>query len=214
MMKSAVRKEAIMSAFSRSFAALALIALAAPALAAEVPAKAEPVVTAQAAAACPAVLKHEFNSLITDKPVPLCSFAGKVVLVVNTASNCGYTPQYKGLEALYKKYKDKGLVIIGFPANDFGQQEPGSNKQIASFCEENYGVSFPMFEKLSTPIAQNALYRELISATGEAPQWNFHKYLIDRSGRVLASFPSAVEPGSARMVKAIDAALSAKVAAR
>ena len=164
-------------------------------------------------AACPAVLKHEFNSLTTDKPVPLCNYAGKVVLVVNTASNCGYTPQYKGLEALYKKYKDKGLVIIGFPANDFGQQESGSNKQIAAFCEENYGVSFPMFEKLTTPIGQNALYKELIAATGEAPQWNFHKYLIDRNGKVLASFPSAVEPGSARMVKAIDAALGAKVAA-
>jgi len=201
-----------MSAMSRSFTALACIALAGPVLAADAPVKAGAVTTAQAA--CPAVLKHEFNSLITDKPVPLCSYAGKVVLVVNTASNCGYTPQYKGLEALYKKYKDKGLVIIGFPANDFGQQEPGSNKQIASFCEENYGVSFPMFEKLSTPIAQNALYRDLISATGEAPQWNFHKYLIDRNGKVLASFPSAVEPGSARMAKAIDAALAAKTAAR
>jgi glutathione peroxidase len=188
---------------------LALALSAGSALAAEPAAKAGPV----AAGACPAVLRHEFNSLTTDKPVSLCSYTGKVVLVVNTASNCGYTPQYKGLEALHKRYKDKGLVIIGFPANDFGQQEPGSNKQIAAFCEENYGVSFPMFEKLSTPIGQNVLYKELIAATGEAPKWNFHKYLIDRNGKVLASFPSAVEPGSARMVKAIDAALAAKVAA-
>jgi glutathione peroxidase len=199
---------------SASRAALLCFTLAlpaAPALAADAPAKAAP--AAVSISACPAVLQHEFNSLITDKPVSLCSFAGKVVLVVNTASNCGYTPQYKGLEALHKRYKDKGLVIIGFPANDFGQQEQGSNKQIAAFCEENYGVSFPMFEKLTTPIGQNVLYKELISATGEAPKWNFHKYLIDRNGKVLASFPSAVEPGSARMVKAIDAALAARVAA-
>ena len=165
-------------------------------------------------AACPTVLKHEFNSLTTDQPVPLCSFAGKVVLVVNTASNCGYTYQYKDLEALYKKYKSRGLVVIGFPSNDFGRQEPGSNKQIASFCEENYGVSFPMFEKLTTPIPQNALYKDLIAAAGEAPQWNFHKYLIDKNGKVIASFPSAVEPGSAKVTHAIEGALASKVSAR
>lgn len=170
--------------------------------------------TATASAACPTVLKHEFNSLITDQPVPLCNYAGKVVLVVNTASNCGYTYQYKGLEALYKKYKGRGLVVIGFPSNDFGQQEPGSNKQIASFCEENYGVSFPMFEKLSMPIPQNALYKDLIAAAGEAPQWNFHKYLIDKNGKVIASFPSAVEPGSAKVTHAIEGALGSKVSAR
>jgi glutathione peroxidase len=169
---------------------------------------------AAADASCPAVLKHEFNSLTTDQPVPLCGYAGKVVLVVNTASNCGYTYQYKGLEALYKKYKGRGLVIIGFPSNDFGRQEPGSNKQIASFCEENYGVSFPMFEKLTTPIPQNALYRDLIAASGEAPQWNFHKYLIDKNGKVIASFPSAVEPGSAKVTHAVEDALGSKVSAR
>ena len=143
---------------------------------------ATPAPSAAAPAACPAVLNHEFNSLITDKPVPLCSYAGKVVMVVNTASNCGYTYQYEGLEKLYNKYKNKGLVIIGFPSNDFGSQEPGSNKQIASFCKENYGVSFPMFEKLDTPIAKNPLYSDLIAASGQAPKWNFHKYLIDKSG--------------------------------
>ena len=165
-------------------------------------------------AACPTVLKHEFNSLTTDQPVPLCNYAGKVVLVVNTASNCGYTYQYKGLEALYKKYKGRGLVIIGFPSNDFGRQEPGSNKQIASFCEENYGVSFPMFEKLTMPIPQNALYKDLIAAAGEAPQWNFHKFLIDKNGKVIGSFASAVEPGSAKMTRAIEGALGSKVSSR
>lgn len=169
---------------------------------------------APAAGACPAVLHHEFNSLTTDQPVPLCNYAGKVVLVVNTASNCGYTYQYKGLEALYKKYQKRGLVIIGFPSNDFGQQEPGSNKQIASFCEENYGVSFPMFEKLTMPIPQNELYRDLIAAAGEAPKWNFHKYLIDKNGKVVASFASAIEPGSAKMTRAIEDALSTKVSSR
>ena len=169
---------------------------------------------AAAPAACPAVLNHEFNSLITDKPVPLCSYAGKVVMVVNTASNCGYTYQYEGLEKLYNKYKNKGLVIIGFPSNDFGSQEPGSNKQIATFCKENYGVSFPMFEKLDTPIAKNPLYSDLIAASGQAPKWNFHKYLIDKSGKVVASYASAVEPGSAEMAKAIERALAASVASR
>jgi glutathione peroxidase len=189
-----------------------LLALCASAVFAQTPAATSDA-TAAAPAACPAVLKHEFNSLTTDEPVPLCDFAGKVVLVVNTASNCGYTYQYKGLEALYKKYKGRGLVIIGFPSNDFGQQEPGSNKQIASFCEENYGVSFPMFEKLSMPIPQNALYRDLISASGEAPKWNFHKYLIDKNGKVIASFPSAVEPGSAKVAHAVEEALGSKVSA-
>ena len=163
-----------------------------------------------APAACPAVLKHEFNSLTTDQPIPLCNYAGKVVLVVNTASNCGYTYQYEGLEKLYKKYQKKGLVIIGFPSNDFGSQEPGSNQQIASFCQENYGVSFPMFEKITTSIPQNALYRDLIAASGQAPKWNFHKYLIDKSGKVVANYPSAVEPGSAEMSKAIEQALASR----
>lgn len=195
------------------FACCLSLLLAAGGVFAQSAAPTTPAAPAAAPAACPAVLKHEFNSLTTDQPVPLCNFAGKVVLVVNTASNCGYTYQYKGLEALYKKYKNQGLVIIGFPANDFGQQEPGSNKQIASFCEENYGVSFPMFEKLTMPIPKNALYRDLIAASGEAPQWNFHKYLIDKSGKVIASFPSAVEPGSAKMTKAVEGALHSKVAA-
>jgi glutathione peroxidase len=164
------------------------------------------------AGACPAVLKHEFNSLVGDQPVPLCRYAGKVVLVVNTASHCGYTYQYEGLEKVYNKYKNRGLVIIGFPSNQFGAQEPGSNTQIASFCKENYGVSFPMFEKITTPIGQNPLYSELIAASGQAPQWNFHKYLIDKSGKVVGNFPSAVEPQSAALTGAIEQALAAGAA--
>jgi glutathione peroxidase len=159
--------------------------------------------------ACPAVLKHTFNSLVADKPVDLCQYTGKVVLVVNTASRCGYTPQYAGLEQLYRKYRAKGLVILGFPANDFGQQEPGGNSDIARFCEENYGVSFPMFSKAADdkPLSANPLYAKLIAATGHAPQWNFHKYVIDRRGRAV-SFDSAVEPGSRELVRAVESALA------
>jgi glutathione peroxidase len=160
-------------------------------------------------ATCPAMLAHTFNSLVGDKPVDLCQYAGKAVLVVNTASRCGYTPQYAGLEQLYRKYRARGFVILGFPANDFGQQEPGSNADVARFCEENYGVSFPMFEKAAgdKPLKANPLYAKLIAATGRAPQWNFHKYLIDRRARVV-SFDSAVEPESAEVLRAIESALA------
>jgi glutathione peroxidase len=164
-------------------------------------------VTASAAHACPALLSYTFQSLVADKPVDLCRYEGKVVLVVNTASHCGYTPQYAGLEALYRKYKGKGLVILGFPANDFGQQEPGSNGEIAKFCEENFGVSFPMFAKGERPLAANPLYAKLIAATGAAPKWNFHKYLIDRRGARVASFDSGVEPESRELVRAVESAL-------
>jgi len=162
-----------------------------------------------ASAACPSVLDHRFNGLVSDQPVDLCRYAGKVVLVVNTASQCGYTPQYAGLEQLYRRYRQRGVVILGFPANDFGRQEPGTNADIAKFCEENFGVSFPMFEKArdDRPLSANPLYAQLIAATGRAPKWNFHKYLIDRHGKV-TSFDSDVEPQSASLVKAIDAALA------
>ena len=163
---------------------------------------------AAGAHACPAVLSHTFNSLVGDKPVNLCQYAGKAVLVVNTASQCGYTPQYGGLDQLYRKYRARGFVILGFPANDFGQQEPGTNADVARFCEENYGVSFPMFEKAAgdKPLKANPLYARLIAATGRAPQWNFHKYLIDKSGRV-TSFETAVEPQSRELVRAVEGAL-------
>jgi glutathione peroxidase len=165
-------------------------------------------IASAAHATCPALLSHTFNSLVADKPVDLCQYAGRVVLVVNTASQCGYTPQYAGLEQLYRKYRAKGLVVLGFPANDFGQQEPGTNRDIARFCEENYGVSFPMFEKSAgtTPLRANPLYAKLIAATGRAPHWNFHKYLIDKSGRV-SSFDSGVEPQSRELTGAVESAL-------
>ncbi len=159
-------------------------------------------------AACPRLLDHELMSL-QDQPVSLCQFGGKVVLVVNTASHCGYTPQYEGLEKLYQRYRERGLVVLGFPANDFGSQEPGTNKQIAQFCEANYGVSFPMFAKTSVVGANaNPLYRELATRTGQRPQWNFYKYLLDRSGRPVASFGSAVEPSDPRVTSQIEQLLA------
>src|SRR5438874_2259318 len=136
--------------------------------------------SSSAMAACPALLDRNMTSL-EDKPRSLCEYAGKVVLIVNTASECGYTPQYEGLEALYRKYRSRGLVVLGFPSNDFGGQEPGSNKDIASFCVNQYAVDFPMFAK--SALRANPLYVELARATGQTPRWNFHKYLVDRSGR-------------------------------
>jgi glutathione peroxidase len=156
-------------------------------------------------AACAPVLKHSFPSLESGEVRPLCDFRGKVVLVVNTASECGYTPQYEGLEALYRKYRAKGLVILGFPANDFGGQEPGSNRDVANFCKLNYGVSFPMFEKTAVAGAKaNPLYVDLARRTGSPPRWNFHKYVIDRTGNRVVSFASSVTPADARLVRQIE----------
>jgi glutathione peroxidase len=150
-----------------------------------------------------------FAPLIPAPPIALRSHAGKVILIVNTASQCGYTPQYQGLEALHAKYAARGLVVMGFPSNDFGGQEPGSNKEIAQFCQANFGVSFLMTEKLATPIPQNPFYAQLIKASGKAPQWNFHKYLIGKSGKV-TSYPSDIEPMSQELTTAVEAALAAK----
>jgi len=171
-----------------------------------------PAAMAQTAAAapkaCPALLQHSFNRLQDEAPQNLCQYAGKVLLVVNTASYCGYTGQYEGLEALHAKYNAKGLVVLGFPSNDFGEQEPGSSKEIADFCFNTYGVKFPMFSKSVVKGSQaNPLHIALAKVTGQSPQWNFHKYLIDRNGKVLASFPSKVEPDSPAMVAAIEKAL-------
>ena len=146
------------------------------------------------AAGCPATLSHTFLRLQDEKPQSLCQYAGKVVLVVNTASYCGFTPQYKGLESLYDKYKDKGLVVLGFPSNDF-EQEKGSNKEIADFCENTYGVKFPMFAASSVRGANaNPLYKQLAKTTGRQPLWNFHKYLIARDGSVLDNYTSMTTP--------------------
>ncbi len=161
------------------------------------------------AAGCAPILDHSFPALLTGKPQSLCQYSGKVVLVVNTASACGFTPQYEGLEALYKRYAARGLVVIGFPSNDFGGQEAGSNKEVADFCQVNYGVSFPMVEKTVVSGAQaNPLYATLAQRGGGAPQWNFHKYLIDRSGARVVGFPSAIDPGSPRVTREIERLLA------
>ena len=132
------------------------------------------------------------------------------MLVVNTASQCGYTPQYDGLEALYRKFKDRGLVVIGFPSNDFGGQEPGTNKEIAEFCRTVYGVQFPMYEKQAVEQACRRIRStvELIARTGQAPKWNFHKYVIDRTGARVASFKSDVEPMHRELVGLIERLLA------
>jgi glutathione peroxidase len=152
-------------------------------------------------AACPMLLDRNMQTL-DERTQSLCQYAGKVVLVVNTASQCGYTPQYEGLEALYRKYKAKGLVVLGFPSNDFGGQEPGSNKEISTFCVNQYAIDFPMFAK--TELKANPLYADLVKSTGDAPRWNFHKYLVDRSGRRVQSFGTKVEPNDAKLVGAIE----------
>jgi glutathione peroxidase len=157
------------------------------------------------AMACPALLDRKLDTIL-DQPQSLCAYAGKVVLVVNTASQCGYTPQYDGLEALYRKYRERGLVVLGFPSNDFGGQEPGSNKEIETFCVNQYAIDFPMFAK--TELKKNPLYTELAKATGAAPRWNFHKYLIDRSGGEVQSFDTKVDPNDPKLLAAIEQLLS------
>jgi glutathione peroxidase len=163
-------------------------------------------VTGNAMAACPGLLDRSMNTIF-DKPQSLCEYSGKVVLVVNTASQCGYTPQYEGLEALYRQYRARGLVVLGFPSNDFGGQEPGSNQEIASFCVNQYAVDFPMFAK--TELRKNPLYAELARASGKSPQWNFHKYLIGRDGRQVLSFDTRVEPDDPQLAAAIERLLRA-----
>jgi len=159
-------------------------------------------------AACPDLLNHQMNNL-DGKPVNLCDYAGKVVLAVNTASYCGNTPQYKGLESLYQKYRDKGLVVVGFPANDFGSQEPGTAKEIKDFCELTYGVKFPLMEKSSVvPGKANPVFAELARMTGDAPEWNFHKYLVARDGKRAFSFAARTQPESGEVVKQIEALLA------
>jgi len=154
---------------------------------------------------------HSFSfTSIEGKPLPMSSFKGKAVLVVNTASECGLTPQYKGLEALWKARKDKGLVVLGVPSNDFGAQEPGAEKQIKEFCEMRYGVDFPLTSKehviggTAHPMFQ-WIAREL--GEGAAPKWNFHKYLIGKDGSIAGTFGSRTEPEAPELAQAIDAAL-------
>ena len=153
-------------------------------------------VSAAEAESCSDLLNYKMSKLRSSEELDFChAFQGRVILAVNTASNCGYTPQFKGLEALYQKYKDKGLVVVGFPSNDFNQEfaEP---EKTANVCYINYGVTFPMMEKSAVQgSAANAFFQKLIKATGQAPEWNFYKYLISRDGSSVEAFASNVTPG-------------------
>jgi len=165
---------------------------------------------AQAQTPCPAVLQHSFPRLQDEAPQSLCQYAGRVVLVVNTASYCGFTPQYKGLEALHARYKDRGLVVLGFPSNDF-KQEKASNKEIAEFCESTFGVKFPMFGASSVRgEAANPLFKQLAVQSGTTPKWNFYKFLITRSGAVVASWASTTGPDDRALVQEIEKQLLAR----
>jgi len=172
------------------------------------PAHAQQPASTAPASTCPAALQHTFPRLQDEKPQSLCQYSGKVLLVVNTASYCGFTGQYKGLEALHAKYQNKGLVVLGFPSNDFAQ-ESGSNQEIAAFCENTYGVRFPMFAKSSVKGPQaNAFYQQLAQQAGESPRWNFHKYLLGRDGKVVDSYSSLTAPDSRTLVRAIEEQLA------
>jgi len=163
-----------------------------------------------------ALLDKDYRRLAGKEQVNLArAYGGQVLLIVNTASKCGFTPQYEGLEAMHAKYKDRGFAVLGFPSNDFMGQEPGSEQEIQEFCTLTYGVKFPMFEKVqvrgggATP-----LYQELAAETGEAPGWNFHKYLVDRQGRVVASFGSRTTPDDPKLVAEIERLLAEPVPAK
>jgi glutathione peroxidase len=164
-----------------------------------------------AAPSCSPLLSQTFPRLQDETPQNLCQFQGKVILVVNTASFCGFTGQYEGLEKIYAKYKDQGFVVLGFPSNDFGQQEPGSNKEIADFCKNTYDVKFPMFAKSSVSGSNpNPLFKMLIAKTGTTPKWNFYKYLIDRNGNVVDSYGSMTKPTSSTITTEIEKLLGEK----
>lgn len=163
-----------------------------------------------ASAACPALLQQNVLRLQDEKPQSLCQYAGKVVVVVNTASFCGFTPQYEGLEALNTKYKDQGLVVLGFPSNDFSQ-ETGSNKQIADFCDNTFGVKFPMFTKtVVSGKDASPFFKQLSAKSGTAPKWNFYKYVISRDGQKVESFNSMTDPKSKAFVREIEKQLASK----
>jgi glutathione peroxidase len=140
--------------------------------------------------------------------VPLSDYKGKVALVVNVASECGFTPQYEGLERLHEAYRERGLVVLGFPCNQFGGQEPGGAEQIEQFCTLKFGVKFPLFEKVDVKGDRQSPVYAFLSARHGEPKWNFHKYLVGKDGRVLAAYPSQVEPEASELKTAIEAALA------
>lgn len=169
-------------------------------------------------APCPALLGRSLPRLQDEKPQNLCQYSGRVLVVVNTASFCGFTPQYRGLEALSRKYESRGLVVLGFPSHDFNQ-EPAGGQEIAAFCENTYGVRFPMFmkskvkadPKAATPDpAVNPLYADLARLSGEGPRWNFHKYLVARDGHTVRSYGSRVDPQDPDFVRDVERLLDAK----
>jgi len=187
-------------------ASAALLGCAAGSAAPQTPAPAAP--APGAAPACPALLQQNVLRLQDEKPQSLCQYSGQVVVVVNTASFCGFTPQYKGLEALYANYQRRGLVVLGFPSNDFAQ-ETGSNKEIADFCENTFGVKFPMFTKtrVTGPDA-SPLFKQLAAQTGTAPRWNFYKYVISRDGSAVTAFNALTDPTSRRFLAEIEKQLA------
>ena len=158
---------------------------------------------------CPETLNFKKERLANEEIVDLCNeYKGKVVMVVNTASFCGFTKQYKSLESVYKKYKDDGFVVLGFPSNDFGELEPGDESQIKDFCERTYNIKFPMFEKTSVSKGTNdPTYNTLASLAGEYPSWNFHKYLLDRNGKLVASIKSQTDPKAPEVTQKIESLL-------
>jgi glutathione peroxidase len=189
---------------------LLLVMFCCSALLAAVPAAQAASPASPAPTACTGLLQQTFLRLQDEKPQSLCQYSGKVVVVVNTASFCGFTGQYKGLEALHARYKDQGLVVLGFPSNDFSQ-ETGSNKEIADFCENTFGVKFPMFTKTSvTGKDANPLFKQLAAKTGTTPRWNFYKYVIARDGASVTSFNSMADPAGGALLKEIEKQLAAK----
>ena len=160
------------------------------------------ILSSNANAACSGIYNHQFTTLQGEK-INLCDYQDKPILVVNTASKCGFTPQFEDLESLYNKNKAKGLLVIGFPSNDF-RQDPGNNKEIGDFCKMTYGVKFPMTSKSSvTGKDANPFYKELAEKSGTAPQWNFYKYVIEPGGKMVTAFESTVKPGAEDMMKKI-----------
>jgi glutathione peroxidase len=167
-------------------------------------------VAGAAFSAADSLLDQDFRRLASDEVVNLAdAYSGKVILVVNTASKCGNTPQYDGLENLYEEYQDQGLVVLGFPSNDFFGQEPGTEEEIQEFCRLTYGVRFPMFEKVTVKEGEaHPFFDELAAAAGTYPTWNFHKYLIGRDGRLIAEFSPRTKPDDDKLVSSIKGALA------